>query len=78
MVFPRTCSNFSYSQSSYSFYSSLVSNTSQWDDPRLCGGIESVDGQNAPQVGSPLEQMEQLPYGWERIDDPQYGTYYIE
>lgn len=19
-----------------------------------------------------------LPYGWEKVDDPQYGTYYIE
>ena len=22
--------------------------------------------------------MAELPYGWERIDDPKYGTYYIE
>lgn len=20
----------------------------------------------------------ELPYGWEKIDDPHYGTYYIE
>lgn len=20
----------------------------------------------------------ELPYGWEEIDDPQYGTYYVE
>lgn len=26
-------------------------------------------------IFSPLAE---LPYGWEEIDDPQYGTYYVE
>lgn len=73
---------------------SLETNKSQWDDPRLCGEstldgggavagsdhnvmqmAQAADGPGSPLT--PLDQME-LPYGWERIDDPQYGTYYIE
>lgn len=25
-----------------------------------------------------LFSFSELPYGWEEIDDPQYGTYYVE
>ena len=43
--------------------------TSQWLDPRLSkiqkkSLEECADGE--------------LPYGWEKIDDPTYGTYYID
>ena len=38
-------------------------------DPRLA----RVQKRNAEECGD-----DELPFGWERIDDPQYGTYYID
>lgn len=31
-----------------------------------------------PQHNSKYLFFAELPYGWEEIDDPQYGTYYVE
>ncbi|KAF2361077.1 PDZ domain [Trinorchestia longiramus] len=46
-----------------------LAGTSSWLDPRLA----KVQKQKAEECGE-----DELPYGWERIDDPQYGTYYID
>lgn len=46
-----------------------MAGTSSWLDPRLA----RVQKQNAAECGD-----NELPFGWERIDDPQYGTYYID
>lgn len=45
------------------------SSTSHWLDPRLSKFQKKS-----------LEDCtdDELPYGWERIDDPLYGTYYID
>ncbi|XP_043224896.1 membrane-associated guanylate kinase, WW and PDZ domain-containing protein 1-like isoform X2 [Amphibalanus amphitrite] len=43
--------------------------TSHWLDPRLA----RVQKQSLEECGD-----NELPYGWERIDDPAYGTYYID
>lgn len=45
------------------------SSTSHWLDPRLSKFQKKQ-----------LEDCsdDELPYGWERIDDPLYGTYYID
>ncbi|KAA0186624.1 hypothetical protein HAZT_HAZT006203, partial [Hyalella azteca] len=48
---------------------SHVAGTSSWLDPRLA----KVQKQKAEECAE-----DELPYGWERIDDPQYGTYYID
>nr|XP_023683291.1 membrane-associated guanylate kinase, WW and PDZ domain-containing protein 3-like isoform X2 [Paramormyrops kingsleyae] len=42
--------------------------TTTWLDPRLA------------KKAKPPEKCEdgELPYGWEEIDDPQYGTYYVD
>ena len=43
--------------------------TSHWLDPRL----------SRVQKKRPEEcDEDELPFGWERIDDPHYGTYYID
>ena len=43
--------------------------TSHWLDPRL----------SRVQKQRPEDCDEgELPFGWERIDDPHYGTYYID
>lgn len=43
--------------------------TSHWLDPRL----------SKYQKKSLVDcQDDELPYGWEKINDPQYGTYYID
>eukprot|EP00057_Strongylocentrotus_purpuratus_P000638 XP_001180066.2 PREDICTED: membrane-associated guanylate kinase, WW and PDZ domain-containing protein 1 isoform X2 [Strongylocentrotus purpuratus] len=44
----------------------------QWLDPRL----EKKKKHTSPGPGPPSK--EELPDGWEKIDDPQYGTYYID
>ncbi|XP_022651874.1 membrane-associated guanylate kinase, WW and PDZ domain-containing protein 3-like isoform X5 [Varroa destructor] len=80
-----------YTEQGEPYFINLNTNKSQWDDPRLCGddgpdgGLGQDDrsiqmGQLGEGPGSPLTPLDQmeLPYGWERIDDPQYGTYYID
>ncbi|XP_075471411.1 membrane-associated guanylate kinase, WW and PDZ domain-containing protein 3 isoform X2 [Ascaphus truei] len=42
--------------------------TTTWLDPRLCKKAK------APEDCDDGE----LPYGWEKIEDPQYGTYYVD
>ena len=45
------------------------SGTSHWLDPRL----------SRVQKKRPEEcSDDELPFGWERIDDPHYGTYFID
>ena len=43
--------------------------TSQWLDPRL-SKIQKKSLEECTE--------DELPYGWEKIDDPHYGTYYID
>lgn len=40
------------------------------NDVRLCGF--------AYKHNALIPSSSELPYGWEEIDDPQYGTYYVE
>lgn len=51
------------------FFSSHSSGTSHWLDPRLSKFQKKS-----------LEDCldDELPYGWEKINDPQYGTYFID
>ncbi|XP_031988856.1 membrane-associated guanylate kinase, WW and PDZ domain-containing protein 3 isoform X2 [Corvus moneduloides] len=44
------------------------SKTTTWLDPRLCKKAKAPED---------CEDGE-LPYGWEKIEDPQYGTYYVD
>lgn len=46
-----------------------MAGTSSWLDPRLA----RVQKRSAEECGE-----DELPFGWERIDDPQYGIYYID
>ena len=51
-------------------YTSLsFAGTSHWLDPRL----SRVQKQRPEDCDE-----DELPFGWERIDDPHYGTYYID
>ena len=43
--------------------------TSHWLDPRLA----NIQKKSLEECAD-----NELPYGWERIDDPAYGTYYID
>ena len=47
----------------------FISGTSHWLDPRL----SRVQKQRPEDCDE-----DELPFGWERIDDPHYGTYYID
>ena len=52
-----------------SFFTDHNSGTSHWLDPRL----------SRVQKKRPEEcSDDELPFGWERIDDPHYGTYFID
>ncbi len=47
----------------------ILQGTSHWLDPRL----------SRVRKRRPEEcDEDELPFGWERIDDPHYGTYYID
>ena len=46
-----------------------IAGTSHWLDPRL----SRVQKQRPEDC-----EEDELPFGWERIDDPHYGTYYID
>ena len=47
----------------------VCAGTSHWLDPRL----------SRVQKKRPEDcEDNELPFGWERIDDPHYGTYYID
>ncbi|CAF88097.1 unnamed protein product, partial [Tetraodon nigroviridis] len=48
-------------------YFSHNSKTTTWLDPRL-----------AKKAKPPEKCEEGAAYGWEKIEDPQFGTYYVE
>ncbi|XP_065305440.1 membrane-associated guanylate kinase, WW and PDZ domain-containing protein 1-like isoform X5 [Dermacentor albipictus] len=60
------CWEKAYTEDGEPYFINHNTNTSQWHDPRLSKSRVSYDGEY------------ELPYGWERIDDPHYGTYYID
>ncbi|XP_007889105.2 membrane-associated guanylate kinase, WW and PDZ domain-containing protein 2a isoform X4 [Callorhinchus milii] len=55
--------------------------TTSWLDPRLAKKAkppeECKDGGDKLQSGNTGQKLE-LPYGWEKIDDPVYGTYFVD
>ncbi|XP_067861064.1 membrane-associated guanylate kinase, WW and PDZ domain-containing protein 2a isoform X15 [Heptranchias perlo] len=55
--------------------------TTSWLDPRLAKKAkppeECKDDGDKLQSGNTGQKLE-LPYGWEKIDDPIYGTYYVD
>lgn len=53
----------------FNYFSSHNSSTSHWLDPRL-SKFQKKQLKDC--------SVHELPFGWERIDDPQYGTYYID
>ncbi|XP_076344342.1 membrane-associated guanylate kinase, WW and PDZ domain-containing protein 1-like isoform X2 [Tachypleus tridentatus] len=54
-----------YTETGETYFINYNHGTSQWLDPRL-------------QRIQKKTNDEELPYGWEKIDDPHYGTYYID
>jgi hypothetical protein len=67
----------------YLIYCSHNSGTTHWHDPRTV----PVNGDNNLYSGGPhsisttdsdSDPDGPLPPGWERIDDPQYGVFYME
>uniref|UniRef100_A0A8C8D1S9 Membrane-associated guanylate kinase, WW and PDZ domain-containing protein 3-like n=1 Tax=Oncorhynchus tshawytscha TaxID=74940 RepID=A0A8C8D1S9_ONCTS len=57
-----------YTETGMVYFIDHNSKTTTWLDPRLA------------KKAKPPEKCEdgELPYGWEEIEDPQYGTYYVE
>ncbi|XP_052260917.1 membrane-associated guanylate kinase, WW and PDZ domain-containing protein 2-like isoform X4 [Dreissena polymorpha] len=53
-------------------------NTEQthWLDPRLAN--KAPDKINDNDIGRLGRNMLELPFGWEKVEDPHYGTYYID
>lgn len=48
----------------------------QWNDPR--DDSKEAEEENSSKKSEEGSESKELPYGWERIDDPQYGTYFID
>ncbi|XP_068125818.1 membrane-associated guanylate kinase, WW and PDZ domain-containing protein 3 isoform X2 [Hyperolius riggenbachi] len=57
-----------YTEAGMIYFIDHNTKTTTWLDPRLCKKAK------APEDCDDGE----LPYGWEKIDDPQYGTYYVD
>ncbi|XP_010899905.1 membrane-associated guanylate kinase, WW and PDZ domain-containing protein 3a isoform X2 [Esox lucius] len=57
-----------YTETGMVYFIDHNTKTTTWLDPRLA------------KKAKPPEKCEdgELPYGWEKIDDPQYGTYYVD
>ncbi|CAB1459397.1 unnamed protein product [Pleuronectes platessa] len=57
-----------YTETGMVYFIDHNSKTTTWLDPRLA------------KRAKPPEKCEEgeLPYGWEKIEDPQYGTYYVD
>uniref|UniRef100_A0A3Q2XBK5 Membrane-associated guanylate kinase, WW and PDZ domain-containing protein 3 n=1 Tax=Hippocampus comes TaxID=109280 RepID=A0A3Q2XBK5_HIPCM len=57
-----------YTETGMVYFIDHNTKTTTWLDPRLA------------KKAKPPEKCEdgELPYGWEEIDDPQYGTYYVD
>ncbi|XP_053724093.1 membrane-associated guanylate kinase, WW and PDZ domain-containing protein 3 isoform X1 [Synchiropus splendidus] len=57
-----------YTETGMVYFIDHNTKTTTWLDPRLA------------RKAKPPEKCEdgELPYGWEEIDDPQYGTYYVD
>lgn len=53
----------------FCYIASHNTGTSQWLDPRL----SKIQKKSLEECAE-----DELPYGWEKIDDPTYGTYYID
>ena len=58
-----------YTEKGEVYFIDHSSGTSHWLDPRM----SRVQKTRAEDCGD-----DELPYGWERIDDPHYGTYFID
>ncbi|KAM4699685.1 membrane-associated guanylate kinase, WW and PDZ domain-containing protein 3 [Discoglossus pictus] len=57
-----------YTEAGMIYFIDHNTKTTTWLDPRLCKKAKAPED---------CEDGE-LPYGWEKIEDPQYGTYYVD
>ncbi|XP_026516806.1 membrane-associated guanylate kinase, WW and PDZ domain-containing protein 3 isoform X3 [Terrapene carolina triunguis] len=57
-----------YTETGMVYFIDHNTKTTTWLDPRLCKKAKAPED---------CEDGE-LPYGWEKIEDPQYGTYYVD
>ncbi|XP_033018780.1 membrane-associated guanylate kinase, WW and PDZ domain-containing protein 2 isoform X12 [Lacerta agilis] len=48
------------------------------NDLNLMGRIQRFPSSNGGSFPLTEEENKELPYGWEKIDDPIYGTYYVD
>uniref|UniRef100_A0A5S6R650 Membrane-associated guanylate kinase, WW and PDZ domain-containing protein 2 n=1 Tax=Trichuris muris TaxID=70415 RepID=A0A5S6R650_TRIMR len=54
--------------------------TTHWTDPRVVpAAVMDVDRKGAIESAQPSGNADgDLPFGWEVVDDPQYGVYYVD
>ncbi|XP_068758542.1 membrane-associated guanylate kinase, WW and PDZ domain-containing protein 3-like isoform X1 [Montipora capricornis] len=58
-----------YTENNIKYFVNHSTGSTQWVDPRLA----QVKKASADDCDD-----DELPYGWERVEDPKYGTYYID
>ncbi|XP_056000645.1 membrane-associated guanylate kinase, WW and PDZ domain-containing protein 1-like isoform X14 [Ostrea edulis] len=57
-----------------------TSETTHWLDPRL-SKLQKQQAGDCNDDGTPTQPLykrTELPFGWEKVEDPHYGTYYID
>nr|XP_020501625.1 membrane-associated guanylate kinase, WW and PDZ domain-containing protein 3 isoform X1 [Labrus bergylta] len=63
-----------YTETGMVYFIDHNSKTTTWLDPRLARKAKPPEKCDEGGEKRPKE----LPYGWEKIEDPQYGTYYVD
>ncbi|XP_029212793.2 membrane-associated guanylate kinase, WW and PDZ domain-containing protein 1-like [Acropora millepora] len=58
-----------YTEDNVKYFIDHKTGSTHWVDPRL---------QQVKKLSPGECDEDELPYGWERVDDPKYGTYYID
>uniref|UniRef100_A0A8C5LT21 Membrane-associated guanylate kinase, WW and PDZ domain-containing protein 3 n=1 Tax=Leptobrachium leishanense TaxID=445787 RepID=A0A8C5LT21_9ANUR len=65
-----------YTEAGMVYFIDHNSKTTTWLDPRLCKKAKAPE--DCDDGDQQMLFVKELPYGWEKIEDPQYGTYYVD
>ncbi|XP_037397175.1 membrane-associated guanylate kinase, WW and PDZ domain-containing protein 3a isoform X3 [Pygocentrus nattereri] len=67
-----------YTETGMVYFIDHNTKTTTWLDPRLAKKAKPPEKCEDGDLSSDQAYHIKLPYGWEKIEDPQYGTYYVD
>ncbi|XP_030213357.1 membrane-associated guanylate kinase, WW and PDZ domain-containing protein 3a isoform X1 [Gadus morhua] len=68
-----------YTETGMVYFIDHNSKTTTWLDPRLAKKAKPPEkGDDGGERMAAHQPVVDLPYGWEKIEDPQYGSYYVD